>query len=187
RAFQSRRVDAVYLPFRVGTAQLRDFMGLALRLPVAGFSVTIPHKQRIMRYLDAIDPLARRIGAVNTVWRKGGKWRGANTDAPAVVAPLSRHLNLAKATVLLIGSGGAARGSGSPLAAARASSGEEADGQHGGEEEREGSTHGAVQHRTRKAWSQVVPRGRCVTSDRGARPIELPDVRERRRRRRDSY
>ena len=65
-------------------------------LPVAGFSVTIPHKQKIMRYLDVVDPLARRIGAVNTVWRKAGKWRGANTDAAGVTVPLSRHLRLSQ-------------------------------------------------------------------------------------------
>ena len=46
--------------------------------------MTIPHKQKIIRYLDAVDPLARRIGAVNTVWRKAGKWRGTNTDAAGV-------------------------------------------------------------------------------------------------------
>ncbi|HSW50199.1 MAG TPA: type I 3-dehydroquinate dehydratase, partial [Bryobacteraceae bacterium] len=94
RAFQARRVDAVYLPFLVSPTQLRDFMLLAGRLPVAGFSVTIPHKEKVLRYLDAIDPLARRIRAVNTVWRKAGKWRGANTDAPAVTTPLARHLKL---------------------------------------------------------------------------------------------
>ncbi len=110
RAFQSRRVDAVYLPFLVLPAQLKDFMDFAAKLPVAGFSVTIPHKQRILRYLDAIDPLARRIGAVNTVWRKAGKWRGMNADAKAVISPLSRHLRLAGSTVLLVGNGGAARG-----------------------------------------------------------------------------
>ena len=109
RAFQSRRVDAVYLPFLVPPTQLKDFMGLADKLPVAGFSVTMPHKQKVLRYLDAVDPLARRIGAVNTVWKKAGKWRGANTDAPAVVAPLARHMRLPKASILLIGSGGAAR------------------------------------------------------------------------------
>jgi 3-dehydroquinate dehydratase/shikimate dehydrogenase len=80
RAFQSRRIDAVYLPFLVTPAYLRDFFSLASKLPLAGFSVTIPHKQKIIRYLDAVDPLAKRIGAVNTVWRKAGKWRGANTD-----------------------------------------------------------------------------------------------------------
>jgi 3-dehydroquinate dehydratase/shikimate dehydrogenase len=110
RAFQARRLDSVYLPFLVAPAQLKDFMDLADNLPVAGFSVTIPHKQKIIRYLDVVDPLARRIGAVNTVWRKAGKWRGANTDAAGVTVPLSRHLRPAKAAVLVIGNGGAARG-----------------------------------------------------------------------------
>ncbi len=76
---------------------------------MAGFSVTIPHKQKIIRYLDVIDPLARRIGAVNTVWKKAGKWRGANTDADAVTIPLARKLRLSKSSVLVVGNGGAAR------------------------------------------------------------------------------
>ncbi len=110
RAFQARRIDAVYLPLLVHPPQLKDFLALAGKLPVAGFSVTIPHKQKIMRYLDIIDPLARRIGAVNTVWRKGGKWRGSNTDAAGVTAPLAKHLRLAKSSILVAGNGGAARG-----------------------------------------------------------------------------
>src|SRR5438046_7237892 len=110
RAFQSKRVDAVYLPFLVSPTYLRDFFSLASKLPLAGFSVTIPHKQKIIRYLDVVDPLARRIGAVNTVWRKAGKWRGANTDAEAVLVPLSRHVRPSKASVLIVGTGGAARG-----------------------------------------------------------------------------
>jgi 3-dehydroquinate dehydratase/shikimate dehydrogenase len=109
RAFQARRMDAVYLPFLVHPPQLKDFLVLAEKLPIAGFSVTIPHKQKILRYLDVIDPLARRIGAVNTVWRKAGKWRGTNTDAQGVTVPLAKKLRLAKASVLLVGNGGAAR------------------------------------------------------------------------------
>jgi 3-dehydroquinate dehydratase / shikimate dehydrogenase len=120
RAFQSRRIDAVYLPFLVAPAHLRDFFTLAERLPLAGFSVTIPHKQKIIRYLDAVDPLAKRIGAVNTVWRKGGKWRGTNTDAAGVTEPLSRVLRLAKSSVLIVGNGGAARGAAFALGAAGA-------------------------------------------------------------------
>ena len=120
RAFQARRIDAVYLPFLVPSLHLKDFMTLAADLPVAGFSVTIPHKQRVMRYLDAVDPLARRIGAVNTVWRKAGRWRGMNADAEAVVIPLSRHLRLAKSSVLLAGNGGAARSAAFALADAGA-------------------------------------------------------------------
>jgi 3-dehydroquinate dehydratase/shikimate dehydrogenase len=113
-------MDAEYLHFLVAPAQLRDFMLLAEELPVAGFSVTIPHKQKILRYLDVIEPLARRIGAVNTVWRKAGKWRGANTDADGVVVPLARHLRLAKSSVLIVGNGGSARSAAFALADAGA-------------------------------------------------------------------
>ncbi len=120
RGFQARRIDAVYLPFLVRPPQLKDFVAMAEKLPVAGFSVTIPHKQRILRYLDAVDPLARRIGAVNTVWRKAGKWRGSNTDADGVTAPLSKYIRLAKATVLVAGNGGAARSAAVALASAGA-------------------------------------------------------------------
>jgi 3-dehydroquinate dehydratase / shikimate dehydrogenase len=108
------------LPFLVKAPQLKDFFVLAGKLPIAGFSVTIPHKQKIIRYLDAVDPLARRIGAVNTVWRKAGKWRGANTDVAGVLAPLKKKLNLAKASVLIVGNGGAARGAAFALADAGA-------------------------------------------------------------------
>ena len=110
RAFQTRRVDAVYLPFLVEPRALRDFFDFAAKLPVAGFSVTIPHKQRVVRYIDNVDPLARRIGAVNTVWRRGGKWRGTNTDIQGIIGPLGRRLKLARSSVLLVGNGGAARG-----------------------------------------------------------------------------
>jgi 3-dehydroquinate dehydratase/shikimate dehydrogenase len=109
RAFQSRRMDAVYLPFLVAPLQIRDFIELADQLPVAGFSVTIPHKQKVIRYLDIVDPLARRIGAVNTVWKKAGKWRGTNTDAEAVTGPLGKKIRLSKSSVLVVGNGGAAR------------------------------------------------------------------------------
>jgi len=116
RAFQSRRIDAVYVPLLVSPNQLRDFFQFAHDLPLSGFSVTIPHKRRIMRYLDYVDPLARRIGAVNTVVRKAGKWRGSNTDAEAVSGPLAKLVNLQKATALIIGNGGAARGAACALA-----------------------------------------------------------------------
>jgi shikimate 5-dehydrogenase len=80
----------------VKPAQLKDFFILAEKLPLAGFSVTIPHKQKILRYLDLVDPLARRIGAVNTVWRKAGKGRGTNTNADGVIRDLERPFRLGK-------------------------------------------------------------------------------------------
>ena len=84
RAFQSRRMDAVYLPFLVTSAHLRDFFSMAEKLPLTGFSVTLPHKQKIIRYLDAVDPLARRIGAVNTVWRKGASGAAPTPTLPGL-------------------------------------------------------------------------------------------------------
>jgi len=120
RAFQVRHLDAVYVPLVVSAGQLRDFFKMAEKLPLTGFSVTIPHKQKIIRYLDIVDPLARRIGAVNTVWRKAGRWRGANTDAEAVVKPLSKYLRLQKSLVLIAGTGGAARSAACALADAGA-------------------------------------------------------------------
>jgi len=120
RAFQARRVDAVYLPFLVTPAYLRDFFAMASKLPLSGFSVTIPHKQKIIRYLDVVDPLARRIGAVNTVWRKAGKWRGTNTDAGGVTGPLTKLMRLQNSSVLIAGNGGAARGAACALSDAGA-------------------------------------------------------------------
>jgi 3-dehydroquinate dehydratase / shikimate dehydrogenase len=120
RAFQSRRTDAVYLPFLVHPPQLKDFFLLASKLPIAGFSVTIPHKQKVIRYLDIVDPLSRRIGAVNTVWRKAGKWRGSNTDVAGVIGPLRKRINIGKSSILVVGNGGAARGAAFALADAGA-------------------------------------------------------------------
>ncbi len=109
RGFQAKRINATYLPFLVHPGQLKDFFTMAKDLPLAGFSVTIPHKQKILRYLDHIDPVAKRIGAVNTVWKAAGRWRGTNTDAPGVTVPLKKHLKLNKSRILVVGNGGAAR------------------------------------------------------------------------------
>jgi 3-dehydroquinate dehydratase / shikimate dehydrogenase len=57
---------------------------------------------------------------VNTVWRKAGKWRGANTDAEGVTVPLQRHVRLGKASILVVGNGGAARGAAFAVAASGA-------------------------------------------------------------------
>lgn len=109
RALQARRVAGLYLPFLVSPLQLKDFFVLAEKLPLAGFSVTIPHKQRVIRYLDAVDPLSKRIGAINTVYKKAGKWRGTNTDSEGIRVPLEKRIRVAKSSVLVVGNGGTAR------------------------------------------------------------------------------
>lgn len=109
RAFKSRRIDAVYLPFLVNPNLFSDFCKVIEALPIEGFSVTIPHKQRVLRHLDSVDALSRRIGAVNTVFRRKKKLCGTSTDVLGIVTPLEKRMRLAKASVLIVGNGGAAR------------------------------------------------------------------------------
>ncbi len=106
--FAARRMNAVYLPFLV--RGLKDFLGSVEPLGIRGFSVTLPHKERIIRHLDGCDPLAARIGAVNTiVVRGGGKLYGYNTDYVSVLRALERRIPLRGSRVLIAGAGGAAR------------------------------------------------------------------------------
>lgn len=113
-AFAVRRKNALYVPFHV--RNLRDFIEAIEPLAITGFSVTIPHKQSILRYLDHCDPLAAEIGAVNTVLVRGGKLYGYNTDFIGVLRAIERRLPLASSRVLLIGAGGAARAAAFALA-----------------------------------------------------------------------
>ncbi len=106
--FQARKMDAVFLPFLV--RDLRDFLGAIKPLGISGFSVTIPHKQAILRHLDDCDPMAAAIGAVNTVVvRGGGKLYGYNTDYVGVLRALDRLIPLRGSRALIFGAGGAAR------------------------------------------------------------------------------
>ena len=57
-------------------------------MDVKGYSVTIPHKESVVNYLDAIDPIAKKIGAVNTIVNKGGQLVGFNTDCEAAIKVL---------------------------------------------------------------------------------------------------
>ncbi len=107
-ALAARRINAVYAPFLV--RDLRDFLQSIGPFEVRGFSVTLPHKERILRHLDECDPLAERIGAVNTVTVRGsGKLYGSNTDYVGVLSALQRRVKLAGSSVLILGAGGAAR------------------------------------------------------------------------------
>lgn len=106
--FEARHLDAIYLPFLV--RDLRDFVHEIGPLGVRGFSVTIPHKERILHHLDGCDPLAARIGAVNTVVVcGGGKLYGYNTDYVGVLRSLESRMPLRGSRVLIVGAGGAAR------------------------------------------------------------------------------
>ena len=106
--FQACHMNAVFLPFLV--RDLPDFLAAIQPLKIAGFSVTLPHKQAILRHLEGCDPLATAIGAVNTVVvRGGGKLYGYNTDYVGVLRTLEPRIPLRESRVLIVGAGGAAR------------------------------------------------------------------------------
>jgi 3-dehydroquinate dehydratase / shikimate dehydrogenase len=117
-AFRARRMNAVYLPFLV--RRLPDFLAAIEPLGIAGFSVTHPHKQTIMRHLDDCEPLASVIGAVNTVVVRGGKLYGYNTDYVGVLRTFEPRMRLRGSGILVVGAGGAARAAAFALAQAGA-------------------------------------------------------------------
>ncbi|HYL63854.1 MAG TPA: shikimate dehydrogenase [Candidatus Methylomirabilis sp.] len=115
--FIARRIDAVYLPFLV--RDLRGFLNAIPDFGLHGFSVTIPHKQAILRYLDECEPLAAEIGAVNTVIvRRNGSLFGCNTDYVGVLRALEKRMTLQGSRVLIFGAGGSARAAAFALARA---------------------------------------------------------------------
>lgn len=106
--FIAREIDAVYLPFLVH--QLKDFLEAIEPLGIRGFSITLPHKQSILKHLKECEPLAAKIGAVNTVVvRRDGSLYGCNTDYVGVLRSLERKIKLHGSRVLVYGAGGVAR------------------------------------------------------------------------------
>ncbi|MFD2133618.1 shikimate dehydrogenase [Pseudogracilibacillus auburnensis] len=81
---------------------------------INGFNITVPYKEKIIDFLDDIDEQAKKIGAVNTVLCKSGKWIGYNTDGNGYVRSLRSSFRSLKEgkekKILLLGAGGAAKG-----------------------------------------------------------------------------
>jgi 3-dehydroquinate dehydratase/shikimate dehydrogenase len=119
-AFAARKVNGVYLPFLV--RNLADFLSAVPEFGIRGFSITLPHKQEILRYLKDCEALAADIGAVNTVVVRGdGSLSGFNSDYVGVLRSLEKKLNLANSRVLVFGAGGSARAAAFALSRAGAS------------------------------------------------------------------
>ncbi|HIJ91027.1 MAG: shikimate dehydrogenase [Desulfobulbaceae bacterium] len=118
-AFEALGLNKVYLPFAVQDVA-RAMTGLRA-LGIRGASVTIPHKEAVIPYLDTIDPVAEKIGAVNTLVINNDAIHGANTDWLGANRALAEKISLTGASVLLLGAGGSARAIGFGLLEAGAS------------------------------------------------------------------
>ncbi|MFH1216217.1 MAG: shikimate dehydrogenase [Pseudomonadota bacterium] len=118
-AFAALGLNKAYLPFAV--QDVGQAMTGLRALGIKGMSVTIPHKQAVLEYLDSLDPVAEKIGAVNTLVIDNNAIHGANTDWIGANRALSEKISLKGASVLLLGAGGSARAIGFGLLEAGAS------------------------------------------------------------------
>ena len=109
-AYEKLGLNYIYIPFRVAPEQLGQAVDGLRALNVRGFNVTIPHKVSIIPMLDGLDPLAEKIGAVNTVVNTDGELRGYNTDAEGFMrALLNKGVEPGGKNIVVLGAGGAAR------------------------------------------------------------------------------
>jgi len=108
-AFDALGLDAVYAAFDVPPARLADALVGARALGIRQLAVSLPHKEAVIEHLDEVDATARRIGAVNTVTRRGALLVGSNTDWIGAVRALERETPLGGRDVVVLGAGGAAR------------------------------------------------------------------------------
>lgn len=110
-ALRSQGVDMVYVAFDVEPSRLSyAVMGLKA-LGARGANVTLPHKENVIGFMDSLDPLAARVGSVNTIVNDKGHFRGYNTDVAGFIAALRtvRPEGALGAQCLVAGAGGAAR------------------------------------------------------------------------------
>lgn len=113
RWFQEMGIDATYIPIHVKSENLKEAVSSLKLLGASGWNVTVPHKEAIIPYLDELDPLAKKMGAVNTVVRQAdGTLKGYNTDGAGFVNALEEVVGKEhrEKKVLLVGAGGASRG-----------------------------------------------------------------------------
>ena len=99
-----------YVPFHVETGRLEDAVKGAYALNLLGLNVTVPYKSEVIPFLKEIDPLAQKIGAVNTLVRMEGGYKGYNTDMPGLYrAMCADGVKIEGEKVLILGAGGVAR------------------------------------------------------------------------------
>jgi 3-dehydroquinate dehydratase/shikimate dehydrogenase len=113
-----REIGSAGIYFPVPCARLEEGIRFLREIGISGFNVTIPYKQEILARLDRVDGVARRVGAVNTVYLREGKWCGTNTDVTGIGRMIDRAVEAAGGggasgqgaiSALVLGAGGAAR------------------------------------------------------------------------------
>jgi shikimate dehydrogenase len=111
-AFRALGLEWTYELLDVAPEELPSAMKRLRQADVAGANVTIPYKQAVMSYMDAVDPEAVKARAVNTIVRDGGRLVGSNTDIAAIrAAAAAVGIDPEGAKAVILGAGGSARAS----------------------------------------------------------------------------
>ena len=109
-ALELMNLEYIYLPFDVPAENLKSAVNGVLALGLKGLNVTLPHKEKIIKYLDELSEEASIIGAVNTIVNDHGKLMGYNTDAFGILETLLPYKDkISGSKVTVIGAGGSAR------------------------------------------------------------------------------
>jgi shikimate dehydrogenase len=116
-AFSALSLNYCYVPFPVRPEALGDALSGLKALNIRGINVTIPHKERVIPFLDAVDTEASDIGAVNTILHDDGRLSGHNTDGKGFMQSLAeKNIDPQDMEILIVGTGGGARAVGYSLA-----------------------------------------------------------------------
>lgn len=118
-AFADLGLDYCYVTFSVKPDCLREAVGAIRALDLKGVNVTVPHKEKVIPFLDVVSEEASFIGAVNTIRNDGGRLTGYNTDGRGFMQSLSEAgIDVSGKRVVVVGAGGASRAIGYYLSAA---------------------------------------------------------------------
>ena len=120
-AYRHHDLDWRYLTIEVAPDGLEEAVKGAKAMGFQGFNCTIPHKVKVIEYLDGLGESASLMGAVNCVVRREGQWIGENTDGKGFVESLRELTDPSGKNVVIFGAGGAARAIGVEVALAGAS------------------------------------------------------------------
>lgn len=103
-------INLVYTAFSVDSDKVADAIRGAKALGIQGMNVTVPHKCEVIRYLDEIDPLAEKIGAVNTIVTTENGYKGYNTDIIGLKRQLEDEgITIKDKEIIILGAGGASK------------------------------------------------------------------------------
>lgn len=107
--FKHMGLNCVYLPLEIQPERLAEAVEAVRSLNFRGLNVTIPFKENVIPYLDALSPEAAACGAVNVISNENGRLIGYNTDGRGFVASLTEAGFTIEGNAVFVGAGGAAR------------------------------------------------------------------------------